>query len=88
MKILDKTRAHLKESNMTYGYHLRHSIKQSNRLFVLAVKSVVHGFFPWIWINSGPLGVYRIYKEIRNLQHVQKLTKRHEQNQPDSDSVS
>ena len=43
---------------------------------VLALKSVVHGVLPWIWINSGPLGVANIYREIRRLHHVQKILKK------------
>ena len=64
---------HLKESGMTYWEHLGHSIKQSNRLIVIAVKSYVHGVLPWFFAADGPLGVYRIYREIRRLHHVQRL---------------
>ena len=55
---------HLDESGMTYRGHLAHSIKQSNRLIVLAVKSYIHGLIPWFFASAGPLGIYRIYKEI------------------------
>jgi hypothetical protein len=70
---MSKTQEHLKESNMTYWYHLGHSIKQSNRLIVIAVKSYIHGVCPWLYANSGPIGIYRIYKEIKRLHHTQKL---------------
>jgi hypothetical protein len=66
---------HLIESNMTYWQHLAHSLKQSGRLFAIAIKSIVHGILPWFFVNSGPIGVYRIYKEIRKLHHVQRIFK-------------
>jgi hypothetical protein len=65
--------SHLTESQMTYSAHLIHSIRQSSRLFVIAIKSLIHGIFPGIYVNSGPLGVYRIYKEVRQMEHVRKL---------------
>ena len=66
---------HLIESRMNYWVHLKHSIKQSNRLIVIAIKSYVHGLLPWFFANDGPLGIYRIYKEIKRMHHVQKLFK-------------
>lgn len=87
MIVRKKIQDHLKESDMSYGYHLRHSIKQSNRLIKIAVKSYIHGLLPWVYINSGPLGVFKIYKEIRNLQHVQKLIKRDAQNKCHPDNL-
>ena len=68
---------HLLESNMSYLEHLVHSLKQSGRLLVIATKSIIHGIFPNVFVNSGPLGVYKIYKEIRNLEHVRKSVKNH-----------
>jgi hypothetical protein len=67
---------HLIESHMSYTKHLAHSVKQSCRLIVIAVKSSIHGVFPGIFINSGPLGVYRIYKEVRQMEHVRKALER------------
>ena len=64
---------------MRYGQHLTHSLKQSGRLIVIAVKSVIHGILPWFFVSAGPLGVYRIYKEIRQLHHVQRIFKSHDQ---------
>jgi hypothetical protein len=73
-KILEKIKYHLDvETQWTYRYHLLHSIKQSNRLIVLAIKSYIHGVFPNLYASDGPVGIYKIYKEIRNIQHVKKL---------------
>lgn len=67
---------HLIESRMSYTKHLAHSVKQSCRLIVIAIKSLIHGVFPGIFINSGPLGVYRIYKEVRQMEHIRKALER------------
>lgn len=70
---MNQVKQHLEESGMSYWTHLKHSIKQSNRLIAIALKSYVHGVLPWLWASAGPLGVYRIYKEIRHMHHVQRL---------------
>jgi hypothetical protein len=72
---MNQAQQHLKESEMSYWAHLGHSIKQSNRLIVIALKSYVHGVLPWFFASDGPLGVYQIYREIRRMHHVQKLFK-------------
>lgn len=77
--MLKKIKDHLTESDMTYIQHLLHSIKQSNRLLNIAFKSYVHGIFPWVWNSAGPLGVYRIYKEIKRMHHIQKQFKKDDQ---------
>lgn len=70
---MTQVQKHLQESGMSYGQHLRHSITQSNKLIIIALKSYVHGVLPWFWASAGPLGIYRIYKEIRRMHHVQRL---------------
>lgn len=71
--MLKQARDHLNETEWTYWQHLRHSIKQSNRLIVIAIKSYIHGVFPWMYKSDGPLSVYKIYKEIRKLHHIQRM---------------
>jgi Family of unknown function (DUF6356) len=70
---MNRVEKHLQESGMSYWQHLRHSITQSNRLIGIALKSYVHGVLPWLWASAGPLGIYKIYKEIRRMHHVQRL---------------
>lgn len=72
---MNRWHQHLEESQMTYWRHLVHSVAQSARLFLIALKSLVHGILPNVYVNSGPLGVYKIYKEIKRLEHVRKLFK-------------
>ena len=67
---------HLQESQMGYCTHLAHSFRQSNRLISIAVKSYIHGIFPWLFANRGPVGVYKIYREIRQMRHVRKILDR------------
>ena len=76
---MNKIKQHLEESGMNYIQHFLHSAKQSNRLIIIAVKSYLHGIFPWIFKTAGPLGVYKIYKEVRNLHHLQQVFKKHDE---------
>lgn len=64
---------HLQDSQMGYWAHMAHSFKQSNRLIAIAVKSYIHGILPWFFANTGPVGVFKIYKEIRNMHHIKKI---------------
>ena len=66
---------HLTDTNWSYLQHLRHSIRQSNRLVILALKSYIHGIFPCFFISDGPKGIYAIYKEIKKIRHIQKIFK-------------
>lgn len=69
------TKEHLKETEWSYWYHLRHSFKQSNRLIITALKSYIHGVFPWMYKSDGPVTIYKMYKEISKIHHVQKIFK-------------
>lgn len=75
ISFLTEIKNHLIESEWSYLQHLSHSIKQSNRLIVLATKSYIHGFFPCFFKADGPKGIYQIYKEIKKIHHIQKIFK-------------
>ena len=64
---------HLNDSQMGYWTHMAHSFRQSNRLVSIAVKSYIHGIFPQYFANRGPVGVFKIYREIRNQRHIRKI---------------
>jgi len=64
---------HLQDSQMGYWTHMAHSFRQSNRLVSIAVKSYIHGIFPQYFANRGPVGVFKIYREIRNQRHIRKI---------------
>ena len=46
---------------------------------MIALKSLIHGVFPWLFTNSGPLGVYKIYKEVKRMHHVQRMFQKQDQ---------
>ena len=73
MEIFKKSRRHLEETGWSYWYHLYHSFYQSGRLILISIKSIIHGFFPWLFPASGPVGIYKIYKEIRAMHHVKRI---------------
>jgi len=64
---------HLNDSQMGYWAHMTHSFRQSNRLVSIAVKSYIHGVLPWFFASEGPVGVFKIYKEIRQQRHIKKI---------------
>lgn len=72
-RLIKSAKDHLQESRMSYFQHMSHSIMQSNRLVLMALKSYIHGLLPWFFAASGPLGIYKIYKEIKKMHHVQKM---------------
>lgn len=79
MNFLRQSRQHLEDTGWNYWQHLAHSIKQSSRLIVIAVKSVIHGVLPWLYPSAGPVGVYNIYREIKKMHHVQKIFRKVEE---------
>jgi hypothetical protein len=70
---MKSAKQHLQDSNMGYWAHLAHSFRQSNRLVTIAVKSYIHGVFPWFYASEGPVGVFKIYREIRQQRHIRKI---------------
>jgi hypothetical protein len=70
---MKSAREHLNNSQMGYWTHMAHSFRQSNRLVAIAVKSYIHGIFPQFFANRGPVGVFKIYREIRQQRHIRKI---------------
>ena len=73
MKKVDKE--HLREIEQSYFQHMFHSFKQSNRLIAVALKSYIHGVFPWFFSGDGPKEIYKMYKELRNMHHAIRIFK-------------
>jgi len=71
--MIKDSKDHLKETEWSYWFHLRHSFKQSNRLIATAIKSYIHGIIPALYKSDGPLFIYKTYKEIRKIHHIQKM---------------
>lgn len=70
-----KIKEHLEETEWSYLQHLAHSIKQSNRLIVVAVKSYIHGIFPLWYKADGPITIFKMYHEIKKIRHIKQLEK-------------
>lgn len=75
-----ESKEHLEDTGWTYKQHLQHSIKQSNRLIVIALKSYIHGFFPSLFKADGPKSIIRIYHEIMRIHHIYKMNKQMKDN--------
>jgi len=66
---------HLEDHTMTYWEHWKHGMKLSVRLSKMVFKSTVHAFFPNTFAEDGPIEVYNIYNEIKDLPNVERLYK-------------
>jgi Family of unknown function (DUF6356) len=73
--MIKESREHLKETGWTYKQHLMHSITQSNKLLVIALKSYIHGFFPSLYKADGPISIIKMYHKIMRIQHIYKINK-------------
>lgn len=74
-KIIKKSLDHLDETKWSYRKHLLHSIKQSNKLILTALKSYIHGFIPALYKSDGPITIIKMYREIIKIHHIQKINK-------------
>jgi hypothetical protein len=70
---MEKGKAHLEETGWSYWKHLHHSIVQGRRLISIAMVGFVHGLFPGWRPGYAPIEIYRLYKDMKQLRHVQKL---------------
>ena len=63
---------HLDHSNMTYGYHCRHSFYNGSRLLLYVFTSYVHAIFPWLFKFHAAHGIIRINEELKRMPHLAK----------------
>lgn len=68
-----KSKEHLEETEWGYWKHLSHSVKQSNRLIITAIKSYIHGLVPAWYKADGPITIFKMYHQIKRIHHVAKL---------------
>lgn len=71
--MIKKSKQHLQESNMSYFYHMKHSLYQGSRLIIHGLKSYLHAFIPPIYKYDGPKFVITLFKELRQVTHMKKL---------------
>ena len=70
--ILQKSSKHLKDSNMTYWYHFKHSITNGNKLFLYALSSYAHALVPGKLKQHAARGVIAIYEGMKKWPHLRK----------------
>lgn len=70
---MNRHQQHLKDTGWTYWQHLHHSITVGLTLIKIALFGFVHGVIPGFWANKAPVGIYRVFKDMRRLRHTQKL---------------
>ena len=66
-------RQHLEEAKCNYFGHLLHSVHQSNRLIIAALKSYVHGLFPCFYKSDAPKVIVKIYRDIKDKKHLRNI---------------
>ena len=71
--MIGKWKKHLRDCEWSYWEHLAHGLHQCARLSVLTFKGIIHSFVPGIWPAEAPVGIYRMYKDMRKLKHVQRI---------------
>lgn len=71
--MMPSVREHLRDSQMTYWYHFRHSMANGFRLLWLAISSFVHAVFPQIAPQHAARGIIRIYNRMREYRHLRRL---------------
>lgn len=72
MKFIEKSIKHLKDSNMSYWYHFKHSFVNGNKLLILVISSYIHAFFPGRLRQHAARGVIHIYEDMKKWPHLQK----------------
>lgn len=69
------SREHLKQSNMSYWYHCKHSFVNGLILLQLAFSSFIHAFFPSVLPQHAARGVIKIYVKMKRYAHLRQLQK-------------
>ena len=61
---------HLKNSEMSYWHHWRHSFRYGILLIWLGICSILHAFIPLWFQYYSAQGVVKIYQRIRHMNHL------------------
>ena len=56
--------SHLKDTNLSWGRHLRFASALALKLFLLSLTAVVHGIFPFIFISKVSDEVHKLNEEL------------------------
>ncbi len=68
----EKSNKHLDDSNMSYGYHLTHSVVNGNKLLLLALSSYIHALLPWKLKQHAARGVIKMYEDMKIWPHLRR----------------
>lgn len=70
--LIEKSAKHLKDSNMGYWYHFKHSITNGNKLLLLVLSSYAHAILPGKLKQHAARGVIRMYEDMKQWPHLRK----------------
>ncbi len=72
VNLLDKSKKHLKDSNMNYWYHFKHSANNGNKLIWLALSSYAHAILPGKLRQHAARGIITMYEGMKQWPHLRK----------------
>ena len=71
--MMKTAKEHLKNSKMTYLFHLIHSLQNGWKCFVIFISSIIHAFFPMFLKQHAARGIVQIYNEMKKHAHLRKM---------------
>ena len=73
--MLDTAKIHLKQSRMSYMYHLKHSLYNGWICLLIFFSSVIHALFPMFLKQHAARNVVKIYNQMKQHAHLRKMIK-------------
>jgi hypothetical protein len=70
--VIDKSKKHLADSNMSYWYHFRHSVSNGNKLVWYALSSYAHAILPGKLKQHAARGIITMYEGMKQWPHLRK----------------
>lgn len=70
--LIEKSAKHLRDSNMGYWYHFKHSITNGNKLLLLVLSSYAHAILPGKLKQHAARGVIQMYEDMKQWPHLRK----------------
>ncbi len=69
---IEKSKKHLRDSNMSYWYHFGHSFSNGSRLLKYVITSYVHAVLPWKYKQHAARGIINMYEDMKQWPHLRK----------------
>ena len=73
--MLDTAKIHLKQSRMSYMYHLKHSLYNGWICLLIFFSSVIHALLPMFLKQHAARNVVKIYNQMKQHAHLRKMIK-------------